>query len=133
MTKIQQRRVTTWRSKIIQHAAAIGNVARTCRRFGISRKTFYKWRQRFVEHGGAAPSPCIRRKRSSRHSARRSRIRQGVRDSATRTTIEHSLARIQQIQGPRVRYKGLRKNTLDLRRIAVVTNLQRVARLPNAA
>jgi transposase InsO family protein len=53
MTKIQQRRVTTWRSKIMQHAAAIGNVARTCRRFGISRKTFYKWRQRFVEHGDA--------------------------------------------------------------------------------
>jgi len=53
MTKTQQLRVTTWRSKILQHAAAIGNVARTCRRFGISRKTFYKWRQRFVEHGDA--------------------------------------------------------------------------------
>jgi hypothetical protein len=51
----------------------------------------------------------------------------------TRTTIEHSLARVQQLQGPRARYKGLRKNTLDLRRIAVVTNLQRVARLPHAA
>jgi len=51
----------------------------------------------------------------------------------TRTTIEHSLARVQQLQGPRARYKGLRKNTLDLRRIAVVTNLQRVARLPQAA
>jgi IS5 family transposase len=51
----------------------------------------------------------------------------------TRTTIEHTLARVQQVQGPRARYKGLRKNTLDLRRIAVVTNLQRVARLPAAA
>ena len=51
----------------------------------------------------------------------------------TRTTIEHALARVQQLQGPRARYKGLRKNTLDLRRIAVVTNLQRVARLPQAA
>lgn len=50
-----------------------------------------------------------------------------------RTTIEHSLARIQQLQGPRARYKGLRKNTLDLRRIAAVTNMQRVARLPPAA
>jgi transposase len=53
MTKTEQLRVTTWRSKILQHAAAISNVARTCRRFGISRKTFYKWRQRFVEHGDA--------------------------------------------------------------------------------
>jgi hypothetical protein len=51
----------------------------------------------------------------------------------TRTTIEHSLARVQQLQGPKARYKGLRKNTLDLRRIAVVTNLQRVARLPQVA
>jgi transposase len=53
MTKAEQLRVTTWRSKMMQHAAALGNVARTCRRFGISRKTFYKWRRRFVEHGDA--------------------------------------------------------------------------------
>ena len=51
----------------------------------------------------------------------------------TRTTVEHSLARVQQIQGPKARYKGLRKNTLDLRRVAAVTNLQGVARQPIAA
>jgi hypothetical protein len=50
-----------------------------------------------------------------------------------RTTIEHSLARVDQIQGPKARYKGLRKNTLDVRRLAVVANLQRIARLPAAA
>lgn len=50
-----------------------------------------------------------------------------------RTTIEHSLARVQHLQGPTARYKGLRKNTLDLRRVAAVINLQRVARLPVAA
>ena len=50
-----------------------------------------------------------------------------------RTTVEHSLARVDQIQGPTARYKGVRKNTLDLRRIAVVANLQRLARLPKAA
>lgn len=50
-----------------------------------------------------------------------------------RTTVEHSLARIEQIQGPKARYKGTRKNTLDLRRVAVVANLQRIARLPKAA
>ena len=53
MTKTEQLRVTTWRSKVLQHAAAIGNVARTCRRFGISRKSFYKWRRRLAEHGAA--------------------------------------------------------------------------------
>ncbi|MGH8517198.1 MAG: transposase [Panacagrimonas sp.] len=50
-----------------------------------------------------------------------------------RTTIEHSLARIDRIQGSKARYKGTRKNTLDLRRTAVVANLQRLARLPKAA
>ena len=56
----------------------------------------------------------------------RARLRQ-------RTTIEHSLARVQHVQGPKARYKGIRKNTLDVRRAAVVTNLQRLARLPEAA
>jgi hypothetical protein len=50
-----------------------------------------------------------------------------------RTTIEHSLARVSQIQGGRARYKGTRKNTLDLRRTAVVANLHRLARLADAA
>jgi len=56
----------------------------------------------------------------------RARLRQ-------RTTVEHSLARVQQLQGPKARYKGIRKNTLDVRRVAVVANLQRIARLPEAA
>jgi transposase len=50
-----------------------------------------------------------------------------------RTTVEHSLARVDQIQCPKARYKGTRKNTLDLRRVAVVANLQRLARLGKAA
>jgi IS5 family transposase len=47
--------------------------------------------------------------------------------------VEHTLARIGQIQGLRARYKGVRKNTLDLRRTAAVVNLQRIARMPAAA
>jgi Transposase DDE domain/Transposase domain (DUF772) len=50
-----------------------------------------------------------------------------------RTTVEHSLARLDQIQGKKARYKGTRKNTLDVRRCATVTNLQRLARLQPAA
>jgi transposase len=50
-----------------------------------------------------------------------------------RTTVEHALARVDQLQGPKARYKGVRKNTLDLRRVAVIANLQRMARLTNAA
>ena len=51
MTKSEQRRLTNWRLKLLQAAVSAGNVARTCRHFGISRKTFYKWRQRYHEHG----------------------------------------------------------------------------------
>jgi transposase InsO family protein len=53
MTKGEQVRLTAWRLRVLRQAAADGNVARTCRRFGISRKSFYKWRQRHAEHGDA--------------------------------------------------------------------------------
>jgi hypothetical protein len=50
-----------------------------------------------------------------------------------RVTVEHSLARLGRIQGPRARYKGTRKNTLDVRRCATIDNLQTLARLREAA
>ena len=50
-----------------------------------------------------------------------------------RTTIEHSLARLSRIQGPRARHKGVRKNALDVRRCAALDNLQVVARIQAAA
>jgi IS5 family transposase len=50
-----------------------------------------------------------------------------------RTTVEHSLARLGRIQGPRARYKGTRKNTLDVRRCVTVDNLQTLQRLRDAA
>jgi len=48
-----------------------------------------------------------------------------------RTGVEHSLARIGQWQGDRARYRGLRKNLFDLRRMAVVSNLHDLMRLPD--
>jgi transposase len=54
MTKTDQVRLTTWRFKVLRQAdERARSVARTCRHFGISRKTFYKWKRRFVEHGEA--------------------------------------------------------------------------------
>jgi hypothetical protein len=50
-----------------------------------------------------------------------------------RTVVEHSLARLDRIQGKKARYKGARKNTLDARRCATVDNLQSLARLKQAA
>jgi transposase-like protein len=40
------------RLAILRHAEEItGNVALTCRYYGISRQVFYKWRQRYDQHG----------------------------------------------------------------------------------
>jgi Transposase DDE domain/Transposase domain (DUF772) len=50
-----------------------------------------------------------------------------------RVGVEHALARIGQWQGDRARYRGLRKNLFDLRRMAVVSNLHDLMRLPDVA
>jgi transposase InsO family protein len=54
MTKTEQVRLVSWRLKVLQHAnEGDRRVAQTCRHFGISRKTFYKWRKRFEALGAA--------------------------------------------------------------------------------
>ena len=45
-----------------------------------------------------------------------------------RVGVEHTLAHLANRQGPRARYRGLRKNLFDLRRMAVIYNLETVAR-----
>lgn len=50
-----------------------------------------------------------------------------------RVHVEHRLARVQAIQGSKARYKGVRKNEMDLNRTAAVANLQEVDRLRRAA
>ena len=53
MNKTEQQ-LAGWRLKVLQRAAAGSrNVARTCRHFGVSRKTFYEWKRRHAEHGDA--------------------------------------------------------------------------------
>lgn len=53
---------------------------------------------------------------------------EGRKELRQRVEVEHRLARVEQIQGPRARYVGTRKNTLDLRRCASVINLQEIDR-----
>lgn len=45
-----------------------------------------------------------------------------------RVGVEHTLAHLANRQGPRARYRGLRKNVFDLRRMAVIQNLETVGR-----
>jgi transposase InsO family protein len=49
------------RVRVLEHAAESGNVAETCRTFGISRKTFYEWKHRAERYGLEALVPKARR------------------------------------------------------------------------
>jgi transposase len=52
VTEQQLLRMAKHRLAILRHAEEItGNVALTCRYYGISRQVFYKWRQRYDQHG----------------------------------------------------------------------------------
>ena len=54
MTKREQQRLVSWRTQMLRHALGVTqNVAKTCRHYGISRKTFYKWLARYKAHGEA--------------------------------------------------------------------------------
>ncbi|MGH3839801.1 MAG: DDE-type integrase/transposase/recombinase, partial [Pseudonocardiaceae bacterium] len=53
---IYQRRV-----RVLEHAKMTGNVAATCRTFGISRTRFYEWRNRAERYGLASLMPKDRR------------------------------------------------------------------------
>ena len=54
MTKAEHARLVAWRTKILQYADdGARPVSQACRYFGISRKTFYKWKQRYIAHGAA--------------------------------------------------------------------------------
>lgn len=46
-----------------------------------------------------------------------------------RTAVEHALAHVVRRQGRRARYRGMRKNTFDLRRSAAIENLHALDRL----
>ena len=68
MTKAEQARQVAWRDKLLQFAAAADrSVSYACRHFGVSRKTFYKWKARHGTHGAAG---LCDRPRAPQHSPR---------------------------------------------------------------
>lgn len=59
MTKAQ--RDIRKKLRVLQYAADIGNIAKTCRYFGISRETFYVWQRTLATQGEAGlvnKKPC---------------------------------------------------------------------------
>ena len=52
MTEVEQLRKIKHRLAVLRHADEVtGNVAATCRYYGISRPTFYEWLHRYEELG----------------------------------------------------------------------------------
>jgi transposase-like protein len=52
MDEREQQRKVRHRLAVLRHAEEVtGSVAATCRYYGISRPTFYKWLHRYEEHG----------------------------------------------------------------------------------
>ena len=52
MTERERDRNAARRLAIIRHAQEVtGNVAKTCRCYGITRQAYYKWLRRYEEHG----------------------------------------------------------------------------------
>ena len=52
MTKSEHNRVLTWRLNVLREASGLPrNVAQTCHHFGLSRKSYYKWKARYDTHG----------------------------------------------------------------------------------
>jgi hypothetical protein len=58
----------------------------------------------------------------------RRKTKEGRCELRERVHVEHALAKVIAVQGPRARYKGARRNELDVRRCAAVVNLQAIAR-----
>jgi hypothetical protein len=66
------------RLSIIRHVEEVsGNVAQTCRYYGISRPTFYKWLRRYEEIGAAGLADRSRRPHHSPNATPHRGRRQG--------------------------------------------------------
>lgn len=48
---LQAQRDISRKLKVFEHAAKSGNIAFTCRHFGISRDTFYQWEWAYATRG----------------------------------------------------------------------------------
>ncbi len=57
----QAKRDIRRKLQVFQYAAEIGNVRKACRRFGLSRSSFYEWKKKYKEKGEQAlinSKPC---------------------------------------------------------------------------
>lgn len=71
MTERERTRKAAWRLAIIRHAQEVtGNVAFTCRHYGIPRPSYYKWLRRYEELGEEGLRDRSRRPLVSPHATK---------------------------------------------------------------
>ncbi len=51
MLNVKARQDIARKLRVLSYAKSCGNVAKTCRYFGIARQTFYSWKMTFERHG----------------------------------------------------------------------------------
>jgi hypothetical protein len=85
MNKNEQNRVVAWRLKFLREAAEMPrSVAQTCRHFGLSRKTFYKWKARYKGSCRHYSAPTSEAERALFTITRATTVQAGWRSSARR-------------------------------------------------
>ncbi len=58
--------IQAYRLRILQEAQRVGNVSATCRRYGVTRTVFYRWRARLDRYGPVGLHPTRRTARRGR-------------------------------------------------------------------
>jgi transposase len=112
------------KAEILGWARRAGNVALTCRRFGISRTIFYRWRRRFEREGPAGLADGSRR---PRRMPRRTPVRDAAKIFYLRLALGWSPGRI---QGWLERVHGLRMSASGIWKILDGSGLGRRSRRP---
>jgi hypothetical protein len=88
---------------------------------------------RRLPRGAVERSRSPKTKRSRKHFRRLQQSRPGRQALRERVKVEHALAHVAARKGERARYVGVRKNLFDLRRAAVIQNLEAAQRQDRAA
>jgi Helix-turn-helix domain len=71
MDEREQQRTARHRLAVLRHAEQVtGDVAATCRYYGISRRCFYQWKRRYDELGEAGLRDCASGGRGSSEKVR---------------------------------------------------------------
>lgn len=112
------------KTKVLEAAKACGNITATCRRYGISRETFYKWKRRFEalgERGLINSKPCPQNPTI--------RVKADIEAKILELRVEHRLGP-QRIVCYLERFHGMKVSSNGVRGVLIRNGLQRLSPEP---